>query len=188
MEITPTKDILPTSEPYRFTLWTDGSGCNVKENEGAGFMGSCAIIQDNLNSKIETRVSAGFAGSVYRAEFEALLLGLQGILEIGGWDGNKEALDKTSSKPTICWYTDCQSLFMSVLRDPETGLPVYGRKACGDLWARFGYYETAFFITPNHIKRNSLPEQALADRVSGECRLVISDYLYTLQVDSVLSL
>lgn len=172
----------PTPEEHDFILWTDGSGYDL------GFGGSASILLDNETGKREIRVSSASNQSTHRAEFEALLNGLQSVLEIRGWDtpAEKRRLDSTSVKPTICWFGDCESLILAVHIDDKTMEPTFRRRLNGDLWYRYSYYESAFSITPMHIERNSMPEHALADRLASESRMLIKDYLETLKVDNVI--
>jgi hypothetical protein len=109
-------------------------------------------------------------------------------MEHKGWDtpAEKIRLDQSRIKPTVCWFGDCESLILSVYIDEETGQPMFRRRLNGDLWCRFSYYETALNITPMYIERNSVPEHKLVDRLASEGRLIVKEYIETLQKDGVI--
>lgn len=172
----------PTPEEHDYILWTDGSGYDL----GCG--GSASILMEIETGKKEFRLSAFSHTSTHRAEFEAFLNGLQSIMDLNKWTtpDEKLKLDKRRIKPTVCWFGDCESLMLSSYVDEKTKEPVFRRRMNGDLWYRYSYYETAFTITPIHIERNSMPEHALTDRLAGEGRLLLKEYLETLQKDHVI--
>lgn len=172
----------PEPQEHDFIIWTDGSGYDF------GYSGSSSIILNVSSGKKDFRLNAAYAQTTHRAEFEGLLSGLQCVLEIGGWEkyGAKQKLDQLPQKvkPKVLWYGDNESLILAVYRT-ETGEPYYRRKTSADLWARFEYYERALQISPFYIPRNSLPEHALADRLAGESRQVLKDYVEILLEDQV---
>ena len=176
------KGTSPTPEEHDFILWTDGSGY---EN---GCTGSASILVENETGIKEVRISSTSSQSTHRAEFEALLNGLQSILDLKGWGSieEKRKLDQSAFKPTVYWYSDCESLVLSVYVDEKTKEPAFRRRLNGDLWCRFSFYETAFSITPIHIDRNSMPEQALTDRLAGDSRILIKEYTETLKLDKII--
>lgn len=174
------RDTYPKPSEHAFTVWSDGSGHN------SGHAASSAVVRNNASGVTEARLSACYAQNTHRAEFEGLLLGLHCVLEMGGWDTeeSKSRLDKITNKPRVCWYTDNESLALSVFRMPDTSEPYYRRKSSGDLWARFFYYERALLITPLYIPRNSLPEHALADRMASEASLMLKGYLEVINLEN----
>jgi hypothetical protein len=169
-------------DEHDFVLWTDGSGYDI------GYTGSASVLLENETGKKEIRISTSSYQSTHRAEFEALLNGLQSILDSKGWDSlaEKKRLDQSIIKPTVCWFGDCESLVLSVYIDDTTKEPMFRRRLNGDLWHRFSYYETAFNITPMYIERNSMVEHALTDRLAGEGRILLKEYMETLKADKVI--
>ena len=176
------RDTYPKPSEHDFIIWSDGSGHNT------GHTASSAIVLNKGTGIKTARLSACDAQSVHRAEFEGLLLGLNCVLEMGGWDREdaKRSLDRATNKPRVCWYTDNEALALSVYRDPDTYEPHYRRKSSGDLWSRLFYYEKALRITPIYIPRNSLPEHALADRLASEASLLLRGYLSAVTLESSL--
>ena len=176
------KDTSPTPEEHDFILWTDGSGYDT------GHGASASILLDNETGKKEVRISANSTSTTHRAEFDALLNGLQAALEMRDWNtpADKLRLDQSRVKPSICWFGDSESLMLATYIDEHTGKPAFQRRLNGDLWYRYAYYETAFHITPIHIPRNSMPEHALADRLAGEARLLLKEYMECLKNDHII--
>jgi hypothetical protein len=151
-------------------LYTDGSG----HQDGYGGSGSLAI-GPALN--IYATRMAGFKGtSVERAEFEALLMGCQSILEAGGFDDHngRERLRRTPLR--VQWFSDRESLVQSVTRGPD-GAPVYRRKASPDLWARFAFYEQLFEFLPVFVPRETSQFHSICDRFASDARALIKDYM-----------
>lgn len=169
----------PSEEAHDFIVVTDGSGFSD------GYGGSSSIILSDKFAKREIRMAGFSHTSTDRAEFEGLLMGLQGILEIMDWtkEGDIKRLQFSPKKPTVCWYTDRESLVLSIWRD-ENGDTVYQRRKQGDLWARFEFYEKLFDISPFLIDRNSTKEHVHADRLASEARLLVKEYLEIVSIDN----
>jgi hypothetical protein len=168
----------PDVNAHDFLIYTDGSGYSD------GYGGSACLVKSSKHNKREVRLIAYSHTSTDRAEFEALLAGLQSILECMGWDDTAElkALKFKPKKPSVCWFTDRESLVLSIWRD-EDGNTIYKRRKQGDLWARFEYYEGLFDITPMLIPRNSMDEHAFVDRLASEARLLVKEYLEVITLD-----
>jgi len=159
-------------------IHTDGSGYTD------GFGGSASLMVSKKYAKREVRLLAHSHTTTDRAEFEALLLGLQSILETMDWTDEKKiaAMQVSPKKPTVCWYTDRESLVLSIWRD-ENNDTIYTRRKQKDLWARFNFYETLFDVSPILIQRNSTPEHEHVDRLASEVRLIVKEYLEIINID-----
>lgn len=173
----------PAEEDHDFVLYTDGAGYTDSYAASASIMTS-----DKYRIGRAVRVAAFNGQSTDRAEFEALLHGLQSIVDTMGWGspGKIKDLQRRALKPSVCWYSDRESLVLAVYRD-ETGEPFYRRERQKDLWARLEFYETLFCITPMYIPRNSKPHHATADRLASECRILLKDYMGVITEDGALS-
>ena len=168
----------PDQEAHDFVVYTDGSGYSD------GYGGSASYMRSEKHDKEETRLASFSHVSTDRAEFEALLMGLQSILECMGWTGKGDTkrLEASPNKPTVCWFTDRESLVLSIWRD-EDGQTIFRRKKQKDLWARFEFYETLFDISPFLIPRNSEEEHAFVDRLASEGRLLVKEYYEIVKLD-----
>lgn len=166
----PAETTAASSAPVDVYLYTDGSG----HQDGYGGSGSLAI-GPALN--IYATRMAGFKGtSVERAEFEALLMGCQSILEAGGFDDHngRERLKRAPLR--VKWFSDRESLVQSVTRGPD-GVPLYRRKASPDLWARFSFYEQLFEFIPVFVPRETSEFHSICDRFASDARALIKDYM-----------
>jgi hypothetical protein len=114
---------------------------------------------------------------VDRQEFEALLCGLQAIIEMSTAQDDQHK---------VSWVTDRESLALSVWRKPD-GQPFYGRKSCPDLWERFRWYENRMDITPFWGKRETHPLQSIPDRLSAEMRVVVKEWYSVQLADKIVS-
>lgn len=157
-------------EEYDFFLYTDGSG--HQDTYG----GWASVVVGPKHNVFEARMAACKGTTVERAEFEALLLGLQSILERTKMEGAAgiQHLERIPFK--VLWLSDRESLVLSVTRKPD-GNTVYRRKASPDLWARFEWYEKLFKITPRHTKRENNPYHDIADRLASDARVLVRDYM-----------
>jgi ribonuclease HI len=155
---------------YDFFLFTDGSG------HQDGYGGWASLIISPKWNVAEARMAACKGTTVERAEFEALLLGLQSILEKLKLENaaGYARLERTPMR--VFWLSDRESLVLSVKKNPD-GSTVYRRKASPDLWARFAWYEKYFDVTPRHAKRESNPHHNLVDRLASDARVLVKDYM-----------
>lgn len=149
---------------------TDGAGYQD------GYGGYASLLISPRHNKYVPNVGAATGTSVDRMEFEALLMGLQSILDSMGWDKGPHFQMLEARQPTVVWYSDRESLVRSVSRNPETGEPIYRRKNAPDLWRRFEYYEQYFRITAIHVGRKTLRWQDICDNLSSEARQLLKDY------------
>ena len=109
--------------PYDYILYTDGSGY-----EKDGFSGWCCQVVSNVPGVEGQRRMGCMSGStVDRAEFTALLEGLEMILDL---DRNTPSLGPR--RPKVLWYSDRESLVGGVTR---IWGPDKGRNSSPDLWA-----------------------------------------------------
>ena len=113
--------------------------------------------------------------TVERMEFEALLIGLQSIIDVCSWDSN-ELTRVRFAKPTVLWTSDRESLVLAVKRD-EHGKPIYSRRSTPDLWCRFDWYEHIFTIVTNQVKRDTNPYHCITDRLAGDARTFSKSYM-----------
>jgi hypothetical protein len=112
---------------------------------------------------------------VDRAEFQALLMGLQTILDEMDWN-DELSLERLRRRPaTVYWMCDRESLVKSVRR-AENGEPEYKRRIGKHLWAQFDFYEPLFHITAVWVKRDTNSFHSVADRVASENRILLRDY------------
>jgi hypothetical protein len=160
------------SPEFDFCLVTDGSG----HQDGYGGWSSLAIGMQSFLGKTRVCMAGCRGTTVERAEFSALLLGLQSILEAAGLD-NRSGLDPLERCPLrVLWISDRESLVLSVTRRPD-GSTVYRRKASPDLWAHFEWYEKYFAITPRFSKRETNLYHNVVDRLASDARVLIKDYM-----------
>ncbi len=158
-----------TTEPD-FYLYTDGSG------HTDGFGGWAALILSTRHNVYSQLMAGHSATTVARAEFHALLDGLQFILETMKWESPLE-IERLEREPaTVLWNSDREDLVRSVTRDAE-GNPIYRRKASPDLWARFAFYERLFQIEAQHTPRETNPYHNIVDRFASDARVLIKDYV-----------
>lgn len=156
--------------PADFFLFTDGSG----HQDGYGGW-SCLVLGPRFNIA-HARMAACKGTTVERAEFEALLLGLQAILELTKMEGGAGIKHLERVPFRVRWMSDRESLVLSVKRKPD-GTTFYRRKASPDLWARFEWYEKLFVIDPHHVKRETNPHHNIVDRLASDARVLIKDYM-----------
>jgi ribonuclease HI len=170
-------------ESYNLIVYTDGSG------HEDGYSGYAAFIKtpDGLVKRFV--MGAMSVSSVDRAEFTALIEGLRVAYDLWktfpeAWQGHwpEEVVLRT---PRIMWYSDRESLVLSVKR-------VYARDNCRELWSAFEYFEQNMVITAEHITspvKDEMPEFVECDLQSSTCRDVIKHlYLATpLIVDADLA-
>lgn len=158
------------NEDYDFFLFTDGSG--HQDTYG----GWASLVIGPRHNIVDARMAACKGTSVERAEFEALLMGLQAILDRtnSNGSGSLQRLERCPLK--VFWVSDRESLVLSVTRTPE-GTTVYRRKASPDLWARFEWYEKHFSITARHTKRETIPHHNIVDRLASDARVLVKDYM-----------
>lgn len=166
--------LIPTD--YDFELYTDGSG------HADTFGGHSVIGVSNKYNKYFVRAGAIYGTTTDRQEFEAFLNGLQGILDVMEWNSGGELKMLAARRPSVFWISDRENLVGSVTLD-EKGHSLFKRKSSPDLWARYAFYETIFAVTAVHRDRNTVAFQAMADRISSECRVLIKNYIEILKTD-----
>lgn len=151
---------------HDFTLYTDGSG------HQDGYSGWCAYAVNNHTQETRHAVGCLTSSSVDRAEFTALLEGLELVHSMALT--TQMSLKAIRGKPKIFWYSDRESLVGGVARKWGDHA---GRKAQPDLWRRFEHYEDKFIITAQHVARET--EFALfqkCDLHASSLRIVIKSY------------
>jgi ribonuclease HI len=159
-----------TEKTPDFFLYTDGSGYQD------GYGGAAALVLSAQHNIWKVNF-AGYCGTtVERAEFEALLIGLQTILVEIKWDAafHHQRLERMPA--TVRWFTDREALAKAVQRDSE-GNPVYSRRSTPDLWARFSFYERLFLVDPVFMKRETNAYHNVVDRFASDSRLLVKDYM-----------
>lgn len=100
-----------------------------------------------------------------RAELTAAIVGLRRCYQTL----KSRGLLSKDMKRTVLWLGDRQNLIDAVA---NTG----SRKADGDLWNTFAYYEQYFKVTAVHVKRDVGGIHAILDRVSSEIRHGMREY------------
>jgi len=152
----------------RFIMYTDGSGRDID-----GYGGCSVFVQDTMTKKLHRGFLAMNQTRVSRMEMQAGLIGLRIIADI--MDVVKPSRVKlyTEIGIPVLWYSDREDMTRSI-RTEETG---YKRRKNGDLWASLEYFEQFLDIDVRHVPRNTLPHQALADRVAGRMRELIKAYV-----------
>jgi hypothetical protein len=121
-------------------------------------------------------------------EFTALIEGLRMCIEM--WQRFPNSYDNpmsdcpTMKKPRIRWYSDRESLIMSVKK-------VYSRENCPDLWAAFEVYEKMIHLEPVFMAEavaEASEEFTEVDLQSSTGRLMMRDYYRNtpLRVDETL--
>jgi ribonuclease HI len=172
------KRLLLTPAGKDFALYTDGSG------HADGFGGHAVLCVSEKYHKFFVRSAGVYGTTTERQEFEALLSGLQGIMDVMDWNNHAAHDMLQHMKASVFWLSDREALVGCVRR--ENGKPLFRRRTCLDLWARFDFYEHYFDIEAVHRNRNDNPYQALTDQVSSESRDLMKDYITILQTDKVL--
>jgi hypothetical protein len=105
-----------------------------------------------------------------RAEFTAILSGLNALMDINDWRNDLKNL--IVFKKNILIISDRQDLVGSINN-------YYSRKANGDLWASFNWYEKYFKIEAVHVPRETVPMHKVADRVASELRMQLKAFEIT---------
>ena len=145
------------------SIYTDGAGWT----DGWGASAFMSVFMKHSLPPV-TGVNLTNQTVVSRAEFTALLEGLQSVCEALQLPRFKP--EGSQSGVTIFWFTDRQDLALSAIRNVETGVPIYRRNNDADLWARYEYYERGLIIFPCHFERNSIPLQKLMDKLASDGR------------------
>ena len=162
---------------YEFQLYTDGSGHNDR------FAGYCVVGKSDKYKKLFSSASAIYGADTERAEFEAVLAGLQGILDVMEWNNGQARELLRARRPTVFWVTDREHLVGALLKKAD-GTYEYRRKSTPDLWARFEWYERLFNITAVWRERNTLAWQAYADTIASECRTLMKNFVLDCRQDN----
>ena len=166
-----------------FLLFTDGSGCN----DSFGGSASVAIhTGEPTFAHYVTRAtySTTVFNNVDRMEFDGLLNGLQSILDALHIHTPPMLEDLRRRRPAVAWFTDRESLALSVWRPAiaEAGVPrppFYARRASPDLWRRFDYYEELFHVIPMFNPRETLAAHTEIDELASEMRELIKEWTLT---------
>lgn len=144
----------PLKSEHHYWLHTDGSG----HQDGCG--GASAVLIDCRLGAPHYRWMAQTGSTVERMELEALLMGLQMVID----------LKPSHPQPRVWWVVDREALALSVWRHPDgaaTQQPYYARTSAPDLWARFAYYESLLSITPQWVPRDTNQLHREADWLAG---------------------
>jgi ribonuclease HI len=150
---------------YDYVLFSDGSG------HQDGYSGWCAVVINQHDGSVMRTLGSVFPSSTNRAEFTALLEGLELIQTL---IDNGKLKSIHPGRPRIHWYSDRESLVGSVSR--KWG-EFAGRSAEPDLWRRFEHYENRFVITATHIKRETdFADFEFADLHASSQRIVLKSY------------
>lgn len=154
-------------EQFDFEIYTDGSGWRD------GYGGAAVVINSTPHNIRETVIMGCSYTTVERMEFEALLLGLQSIIQLKKWS-DAELAELAKTPPEVFWLSDRESLVLGVRRG-ENGDSIYARRSAPDLWHRFSFYEQLFSINAFYAGRNQISDQALADQLAGEARALFQE-------------
>jgi hypothetical protein len=106
-------------------------------------------------------------------EFEALLCGLQSIMDSEDWNTPAARMELARERCKVVWKSDRADL-VGCVDAAETG---HRRKGHPDMWRRFSFYEELFDIKAIFEPRNTDPSQALADKYASEARILIKDHM-----------
>ena len=147
-----------------FIIYTDGS-CWDKDGLG----GASAVVRDCRECITHTKVLAENFTKVSRMEFSALLMGIELCFQLKGYTTFKNSEMARAAPIVINWFSDREDLVMSV----DTLTTGYRRRANPDL----EYFEPMINITPNYVGRNTKPLQALTDKIAGEQRAYLKNYI-----------
>lgn len=162
---------------YEFQLYTDGSGHNDR------FAGNCVVGLSSKYHKLFSCATAFYGADTERAEFEAVMAGLQGILDTMGWNDGQSRMMMQARRTTVYWVTDREHLVGALLKKAD-GTYEYRRKSTPDLWARFEWYEKIFDVTAVWRERNTVAWQAYADKIASECRTMMKGYVEDCRQDN----
>lgn len=161
----------PPQADHNYFIVTDGAGYQD------GYSGAAAVVMAPQERFMQTRYAGWIGSTVERAEFEALLMGLQCLIECLGDDTKGARARLEAERPRVHWTSDRESLVLAVARDSENeDKPFYRRESTPDLWARFAFYERLFRITPHHKGRNLGMLQRLVDVTSSDMRNLVGGY------------
>jgi hypothetical protein len=152
---------------YDYQLYTDGSGFND------GYGGYASLLLSADNCCFNPSRGAVHPTSTSRMEFIALTTGLRSLYDWLGLDNGNNLRMIEFRPPTILWVADREDLVKSV----DTAKSGYGRKANGDLWAQFEYFERLFSIQPIYIPRETNAWHSWCDLQSHQCRRLIKVYI-----------
>lgn len=153
-----------------YFLYTDGSG------HQDGYGGWSSLLVSDKHNIYDLRMTACKGTTTDRAEFEALLSGLQTIVDFHKLDIDRDFESFRQNRPGLLWTSDRQSLVGSVQRDAD-GNPVNRRRKMLDLWARFAFYEPLFSIHARYIPRESNPYQSITDVMASDGRVLIKNFM-----------
>lgn len=175
------RTLSPSPREHDFVLYTDGAGW--QDSFGA----SASLMESERYGHRIIRVASFHGQSTDRAEFEAMLNGLQSIMDAMSWTKpiKLEQLRNQLIKPSVYWVSDRESLVLSVYRD-STGKTVYKRRSQPDLWKRFEFYEEHLQVTPIYVPRDTDDKHNLCDRLASEARVLMKDYVDILTTNGVI--
>lgn len=155
-----------SDKKFDYTIICDGSGYT----DHVGGFG--AIILGNKPSGPVYEVTYGCSMHMEtgRAEFTAILSGLNALMDINDWRNDLKNL--IVFKKNILVISDRQDLVGSINN-------YYSRKANGDLWASFNWYEKYFNVEAVHVPRETVPMHKVVDRVASELRMQLKAFEIT---------
>lgn len=152
-----------SDKKFDYTVICDGSGYT----DHVGGYGAIILGHKPGGPVYEVTYGCSMHMETGRAEFTAILSGLNALLDINNWR------DKISTlkicKKNILIVSDRQDLVGSINK-------VFNRKANGDLWACFEWYEKIFKIEAVHVKRETVELHKAVDRVASELRMQLKAF------------
>jgi len=159
---------------HDFTVLTDGAG------HQDGYGGAGVVCMSQRFDAFFFRVLACNGTNTDRMELTALLEGLQGIMDELGADGEGGRQRLLARRPTVLWVCDREAMVKSATGE-------YGRKTNLDLWARYDWYARYLDVRPEWHKRNTIPWQAVSDRMASEARLAMKEYCEMLREQRIVA-
>lgn len=158
---------------FDWLLWTDGSG----HTDGVWVSATRFVCCGRVGQKPGSTLSCGNCGTVNRAELQALLDGLAGIMDVERKREGGNASWKPRWPIRVRWFSDRENVVNGVIRD-SSGKTLNSRRSDGDLWAAMEWYEKHFQIQPQHVPRNTLLQQTACDKICGKTRRAFKLWLH----------
>ena len=155
-----------SDKKFEYIIVCDGSGYT----DHVGGFGAIILGNKPVGSMYEVTFGCSMHMETGRAEFTAILSGLNALLDTKKWRNNVDL--SQVFKKHILIVSDREDLVGSINK-------VYGRKANKDLWASFEWYEKYFDIEAVHVKRETVELHKAVDRVASELRMQLKAFEIT---------
>lgn len=152
-----------SDKKFDYIIVCDGSGYT----DHVGGFGAIILSNKPSGPVYEATYGCSMHMETGRAEFTAILSGLNALMDLNKWRENLSALKLFRKQILI--VSDRQDLVGSINN-------IYSRKANGDLWASFAWYEKFFKIEAVHVHRETVEMHKAVDRIASELRMQLKAF------------